>query len=133
VPHNELLVTQTLSRELEDYRVATPLARAALQMQNAGKTLRMGQKVQFIYTLGEPGVLAWDLPETPDPRTIDIPRYKELFFRAAFEALQPLGKSQEFLKNLLLGQAGYPAPSGGSRILGLPLFAGLAHIRIDQL
>lgn len=105
VPLKELLVTQTLSRELEDYRVATPLARAALQIQNLGKTLRMGQRVQFIYTIGEPGVVAWDLPETPDPRTIDIPRYKEFLFRAAYEVLQPLGLSQEVLTDYLLNSA----------------------------
>lgn len=105
VPLQDLLITQTLSRELDDYHVSSPLARAALQLQNTGKNIRMGQRVQFIYTIGEPGVFAWDLPETLDSKLINVHRYKVLFFRAAFEVLQPLGVSQDILKNSLLNQA----------------------------
>ena len=38
IPLNELIVTQTLSRELDQYRVPSPVARAALQLQAAGKS-----------------------------------------------------------------------------------------------
>ena len=110
VPLKDLLITQTLSRELTEYRVASPLARAALQLQNTGRSLRMGQRVRYVHTMGEPGVFAWDLPEIPDPRKIDVPRYHELLFRAAFEILQPLGISREFMKDCLLNHAGHPFP-----------------------
>ncbi len=88
-----------------------------------GKTLRMGQRVQFIYTIGEPGVFAWDLPETPDPRTIHISRYKELLLRASCEVLQPLGVSKDALKNCLLNNTNSPS------LESFPLFSLLPMCR----
>lgn len=132
----ELLITQVLSRELEDYKMVSPLACAALQLQAAGKTLRMGQRVQYIYTLGEPGVFAWDLPETLDPRKINVPRYQELLFRAAYEVLQPIGLSKQALKDCLFNKANYFPPSSPaiaasqfSPVSGLPLFSSLLESR----
>jgi len=124
VSFEELLVTQTLSRELDEYRVATPLARAARQLQDAGRVLRMGQRVQYVHTLGEPGVLAWDLPGAPDVRTLDVPHYRELLLRAAGEVLQPLGLGRAALEQRLLNRAGYvlPQSTGGP---ALPLFSSL--------
>ena len=87
IPLNELIVTQTLSRELDQYRVPSPVARAALQLQAMGKTIRMGQRVQFLYTINQDGVHAWDLPDVFNPALIDVPRYKELLFRAVHEVL----------------------------------------------
>ena len=67
IPLNELIVTQTLSRELDQYRVPSPVARAALQLQAVGKIMRMGQRIQFLYTTTEQGVHAWDLPDEFNP------------------------------------------------------------------
>jgi hypothetical protein len=39
------------------------VAAALLQLEAAGKSLRPGQNVRILYTLGRPGVRAWDLPE----------------------------------------------------------------------
>ena len=100
VPVEALLVTQRLSRELEEYRARSPVARAVAQLQSAGKTLRPGQSVRFIYTRGKPGVRAWDLPEPPDPATIDIPRYVTLLLRAAHAILEPFGMQEEVLPGL---------------------------------
>ncbi len=88
VPPAKLVVRLGLSRELEAFVTASPAARAAGQLAAVGKHLRPGQSVRFLYTLGEPGVYAWDLPEPPDPRTVDIPRYQELLLRAADTVLQ---------------------------------------------
>jgi DNA polymerase-2 len=107
-----LLVSQKLSRTLEEYRVPSPPARAAAQLAAIGKLLKPGQHVRFLHTLGEPGVHAWDLPEPPDPRSVDVARYQELLLRAAFTVLQPLGVSEERLQDWLLADAAYGAPPG---------------------
>ncbi len=126
IPANELIVTQTLSRELEDYRLPSPVARAALQLQAAGKTMRMGQRVQFIYTTTEDGVRAWDLPDAFNFALVDAPRYKELLFRAVHEVLQPMGVAENALRDWIFSEAGYLLPPGllNPHNPGLPLFAG---------
>ena len=100
VPAEALLVAQKLSRELEEYRARSPVARAVEQLQSAGKSLRPGQSVRFVYTRGKPGVRAWDLPEPPDPATIDIQRYTTLLLRAAHTILEPFGLPEEVLPGL---------------------------------
>jgi DNA polymerase-2 len=95
IPLEELLVTQKLSRELERYRSPSPAARAAAQLAATGVTLRPGQTVRFIFTRGEPGVHAWDLPVSLDPHRVDLGRYRTLLLRAAGAVLQPLGWDEE--------------------------------------
>jgi DNA polymerase-2 len=101
----DLLVSQTLSRELSEYRTPSPTARAAAQLAAVGKNLRPGQRVRFLYTLGEPGVHAWDLPQPPELRSIDQERYRVLLFRAAAAILQPFGVQEEDLKNRVIANA----------------------------
>jgi DNA polymerase II len=134
VPIHELLVTQTLSRELAEYRVPSPVARAASQLQAIGKDIRMGQHIQFIYTRTKQGVTAWDLPEPIPLALIDTIKYKELLFRAAHETLQPLGVSESVLKNWIFSQANYLLPRGFLHdSLSMPLFANLKHLHVDLL
>lgn len=102
IPLPRLLVSQKLSRALPEYRSPSPAARAAAQLQAIGKTLRPGQCVRFIYTLGEPGVYAWDLPEPLDPARVDVTRYTTLLIRAAATVLQPLGFGEKELRQRLL-------------------------------
>ena len=45
--------------------------------------------VRFVYTLGKPGVQAWDMPGELDRKTIDIARYSTLLERAAETIFQP--------------------------------------------
>lgn len=94
----ELLVSQRISREVEEYRSLSPAARAAKQLLAAGKQVKPGQRVRFLFTLGEPGVYAWDLPSRPVPAAVDIPRYCELLLRAACEVLSPFGASEAMLR-----------------------------------
>jgi DNA polymerase-2 len=83
VPLEKLLVRMTVSRNLKEFRsTRTPVAAALLQLEAAGKSLRPGQNVRILYTLGRPGARAWDLPERPDPRTVNVARYKTLLLRA---------------------------------------------------
>jgi DNA polymerase II len=91
VAPEELLVTQKLSRALEKYTHPSPAARAALQLQAAGKVVQPGQRVRFLYIRGQPDVWAWDLPEPADLRRIDTAVYRKLLLRAAENIFQPFG------------------------------------------
>ncbi|RPJ40520.1 MAG: hypothetical protein EHM21_14545, partial [Chloroflexi bacterium] len=97
VPPKELLLAQRISREVEDYRSPSPAARAAQQLKNAGKLVKPGQRVRFVFTRGATGVYAWDLPLPPDPATLDLARYQELLLRAAAEVLEPFGVTEKRL------------------------------------
>lgn len=105
IPLEQLVVTQRLSRTLDEYRVPSPAARAAMQLEAEGKELKPGQRVQFLYTLGEPGVWAWDLPGSPPEQCVDVARYAELLMRAAVTVLQPLGLGEEEIRDWLQGNA----------------------------
>jgi hypothetical protein len=61
--------------------------------------------VRFVYTLGEPGVHAWDLPQLPELRSIDQERYRVLLFRAASTILQPFGLQEQDLKTQVIANA----------------------------
>ena len=134
VPVQELLITQTLSRELSAYRVPSPAARAACQLQAVGKNIRMGQRIHFIYTRTKQGVCAWDLPEPFNPALIDIARYKELLFRAVYEIVQPLGVTERVLRNWMFCQASYLLPPGLLHArMEMPLFTNLKDVRVDRI
>jgi DNA polymerase elongation subunit (family B) len=93
LPLEKLLVSQKLSRELGKYSSPSPAARAVWQMQADGRVVRPGQRVRFLFTLGKPGVRAWDLPDQPDPRSVDLPRYRTLLARAVQTVLAPIEQS----------------------------------------
>ena len=134
IPIEELLITHTLSRELTEYRIPSPAARAAGQLQAIGKNIRMGQRIQFVYTRTKQGVCAWGLTEPFDPALIDIARYKELLFRAAYEVLQPLGVTDGVLKNWIFSEASYLLPPGLLHdSLEMPLFINLKRVSADML
>jgi len=134
IPINELVIKQTLSRELGEYRVLSPAARAAGQLQSVGKNVRMGQRIHFIYTKTKQGVCAWDLPEPFNPALIDIAKYKEILFRAIYEALQPLGVTENVLRNWMFSEASYLLRPGLlDDGLEIPLFANLKYVRVDMV
>jgi DNA polymerase elongation subunit (family B) len=123
IAEEEFVVSQTLSRELDEYRVPSPVARAARQLQLAGRNVRMGQRIQFVHAATRDGVQAWDL-------RIDTARYKELLFRAIREVLQPIGVPEEGLRNWVFRRASYLERGGllPARI-ETPLFAGIKRLR----
>jgi len=98
VPLERLVINQRLSRELDEYRVPSPGARAAYQMQALGRRFRAGQRVHFLYTRGKPGVHAWDHPEALNPAALDIERYTTLLLRAAHTVLAPFGMGESSLR-----------------------------------
>ncbi|MFH2102314.1 MAG: DNA polymerase domain-containing protein [Chloroflexota bacterium] len=114
---DRMLVTQRLSRMLEEYRTPSLAARAVGQLAAAGKSMRPGQHVRFVHTLGEPGVHAWDLPAHLDSRQVDTGRYAELLLRAAETILTPLGISRQWLDEQVLdGVRSYPLPVVGESL-----------------
>jgi DNA polymerase-2 len=112
IPLEALLVSQKLSRTLDKYRAPSPVARAVAQLEAAGKPTTPGQSIRFLYTLGIPGVHAWDLPHRPNPTSIDVARYSELFLRAASSVLGPFGVREDLLRQWLFSNAAYLAPPG---------------------
>jgi DNA polymerase-2 len=125
IPLKSLVASQKLSKELDDYLVPSPAARAAIQLRDAGKIVKQGQRVRFLYTLGYPGVYAWDLPGQPNPSILDVSHYQELLFRAARTLLEPLGVDEETLRDWLYSDAGYFGPPGTlppDRRFALPLW-----------
>ena len=98
VPLEMLLVGKKLSKELAGYRVPSPGARAVMQLQANGKAVRPGQRVRLLYTRGEPGVFAWDLPGQPNPAELDVNYYHKLLLRAASAILQPFGVEEKQLE-----------------------------------
>ncbi|MCJ7603428.1 MAG: hypothetical protein MUO63_18250, partial [Desulfobulbaceae bacterium] len=102
----DLLVGKKLSKELAGYRVPSPGARAAMQLQAAGKSVRPGQRVKLIFVRGAAGVHAWDLPHPPDPSAVNIDHYQELLLRAASNLLQPFGLDEEALLIWVRGDLG---------------------------
>jgi hypothetical protein len=94
----------------------------------------MGQKIQFIYTRTKQGVHAWDVPELCNPASVDLARYKEFLFRAAYEVLQPLGVTERVLRNWMFCQASYLLPPGLlHNRMEMPLFANLRNVRVDVI
>lgn len=102
IPLNEFVVRQTLSRTSAEYRGSSSVAEAVRQLEEAGKSLRPGQIVRFIYTLGHPRVYAWDLPALPDPRSLDTHRYIDLLLRSVETVLSPLGMSCQQLNEWVI-------------------------------
>lgn len=90
VPLEELLVSQRLSRELNEYSSPSPAARAVWQLQAQGRQVSAGQQVRFLYTLGEPGVQAWYVTEPIDRATVDLSRYRTLLMRAVDTVVRPI-------------------------------------------
>jgi DNA polymerase-2 len=101
----DLLVRQRLGRKLEAYRTPSPAARAVLQLKAVGKEMRPGQRVPFLYIRGKPGVFAWDLPQKPNPRAVDVARYQDLLLRAAGIVLESWGWDMKRLEKRMLSNA----------------------------
>ncbi|HEX7975108.1 MAG TPA: DNA polymerase domain-containing protein [Anaerolineales bacterium] len=108
----QLLVTQKLSRSLSEYSVPSPAALAAMQLEAAGKPVRAGQSVRFLFVRGEQKVAAWDLAGQSYEANIDKQRYAELLARAAAAVLGPVGVNERTLRDWLFSNAGYNSRPG---------------------
>jgi DNA polymerase II len=102
VPIESLVSKTKLSREISQYRGNSLSAKAAKQLKEAGKEVKVGQTVPFIYTQGaKSAIMAWDIPTKPSYAKINKIRYKELLLRAIHQVIQPLGLEAEGFQNLV--------------------------------
>jgi DNA polymerase-2 len=90
IPLEDLVLRQRLSRELIAYRTPSLCARAAKQLLDIGKEPRTGQSIRFLFTRGESGVHAWDLPTSLLPKEIDVSKYLILLHRGVNAVLQQI-------------------------------------------
>ena len=88
VPVEDLLITQRMSREVEAYKSPSPAARAALQLVEMGIKVAPGQAIQFVYTLGKPGVWVQGA-NSFNEKTLAVEEYSKLLQRAALTILEP--------------------------------------------
>ena len=110
VPLEKLVISQTLSRDIEDFRVISPAGAAAQQLQKEGKVIRAGQNVEFLRVNGVPHSLSWHLVRDESAVEIDVDWYMEQLIRAADEVLSPLGVPREVLSDWFTGQGVYWLP-----------------------
>jgi DNA polymerase-2 len=104
IPLEDLVVRQRLSRELDEYRMPSPAARAARQLEEIGRNSRPGQAVRLIHLRGESNVRAWDLPVAPNPAEIDLAYYRKLLLEAVEAILEPIQESEKLFPYQILLQ-----------------------------
>ncbi|MFK7804399.1 MAG: DNA polymerase domain-containing protein [Anaerolineae bacterium] len=97
-----LVITQVLTREVGEYKVNTRVARAAHQLEAAGKLLSKGMRIRYLLSRGEPGVLAWDAPAEITLKMLDVPLYLERLISAGHTVFQMFGISKDELRRYLL-------------------------------
>jgi DNA polymerase elongation subunit (family B) len=106
----KLVVAQTLSRDLQDFKAGSPASTAAFQLQKEGKLIRAGQTVEYIRVKGKPNSLSWHLVR--DERAIDLDTqwYCDQLLRAADEILSPFGVPKDTLEDWLNDRGVYWLP-----------------------
>lgn len=90
-----LVINGKVSYELDQYKSPTPSVRAAKQLVKAGRSVRTGQRIRFVYTRGEQDVQAWDITSGAQ---VDKQKYVELLYRAGASVLEPFGVDPAELK-----------------------------------
>ena len=103
-----LVISQTLSRNLEDFSVLSPAARAASQLARDHKILKAGQQIDFVRVKDPPYALSTHSIRAGTE--LDIQWYAEQLLRAADEVLYSLGVTREILRGWLYDHAGYWTP-----------------------
>ncbi|MDO8313537.1 MAG: DNA polymerase domain-containing protein, partial [Sideroxyarcus sp.] len=83
IPAELLVISQTLSRGIEDFKVMSPAGAAALQLQAEGKSVNAGQNVDFIRVKDAPHSVAWNSVRVDQELDLDTEWYGEQLLRAA--------------------------------------------------
>lgn len=108
----DLVVRLKLGKDISAYKVRSPAAIAASQLEEEGKPVRVGQRIPLLYASGRDKVIAWDLSVPPTFKQIDVTRYENLLFRATETILLPFGVDEKILRAWVISQASYLAPPG---------------------
>ncbi len=91
IPTEDLIVTQTLSRPVDAYRVSSPTARAARQLEEHGKIVQPGMSIRFLHVYDGSGIHAWDVGNV-QIKMVNVKRYIHLLKRAEDEVLNVFEK-----------------------------------------
>lgn len=91
IPVEDLIVIQTLSRPVEEYRVSSPTARAARQLDERGKMVQPGMRIRYVHVYDGNGISAWDVGSVAI-RRVNVKRYIHLLKRAEAEVLDVFEK-----------------------------------------
>jgi DNA polymerase-2 len=91
IPIEDLVVSQTLSRPVDAYRVPSPTARAAHQLELRGKIVQPGMRIRYLHVYGGDGVHAWGSGEV-QKKMVNVKQYIHLLKRAEEEVLDVLEK-----------------------------------------
>jgi len=110
VPLEKLVISQTLSRDIEDFKVISPASAAARQLEKEGKVIRAGQNVEFLRVKDKPHSLSWHLVREDQRPNLDTEWYCEQLLRAADEILFPLGVPKDLLSDWLTNKGVYWLP-----------------------
>ncbi len=89
----ELVITRVLSQKVEDYKVDTPTALAARQLEAAGIHIQPGEKVRYVHREGKRGPKECRVAAAPFLETLDgydTKIYLELLERAVEEVMLAL-------------------------------------------
>lgn len=105
----ELIVRQTLSRNVPEFKVQSPASRTASTLEGSGRSIHAGQAVEFWRVRHSPYVAAADLTAGP-PAELDLDWYCRQLARAAQEVLHCFGISRELLDDWMNGRGTYWTP-----------------------
>ena len=86
----ELVITRVLSQPLADYKVDTPTALAARQLEAAGIRIQPGEKVRYVHREGKKGPKECRVAAAPFLETLDgydTTIYLEMLERAVAEVM----------------------------------------------
>ena len=120
VPLEELVMHRRMGKELDAYKVASPAAIAARQLEEIGHLPSLGQRVPLVFTLGEPGACAWHSQIPLDPHSVNYAYYGRLLVRAAAAILQPFGIEEPQLWEYVLGEGTTQLSLKSMRMAALP-------------
>jgi len=91
IPTEDLMVTQTLSRPVDAYRVSSPAALAARQLEAHGKIVQPGMRIRYLHVYDGSGIRAWDVGDV-EIKMVNVKRYIQLLKRAEEEVLDVIEK-----------------------------------------
>jgi hypothetical protein len=89
----ELVITRVVSQPVADYKVDTPTALAARQLEAAGIRIQPGEKVRYVHREGKKGPKECRIQAAPFLETLedyDAGHYLDLLERAVEEVMLPL-------------------------------------------
>ena len=92
IPTADLIVTQTLSRSVDAYRVSSSTARAARQLEEHGKIVQPGMRIRYLHVYDGNGIRAWDVGDVQG-KMVNVKQYIHLLKRAEEEVLSVFDKA----------------------------------------